>query len=131
MNYHGLVKRLDLPAGWLPPAELEYDDIRAAAISGASWQQAGPGWTRSVLNDIAYPAALTCYLAGTPRHGRPDHERDHSCRPAQRDRPQPVRHRLRRPGRLLHGGRWRHHPRPAMIPPAPPVTKMRTAASRR
>ena len=35
MNYHGLVKRLDLPAGWLPPAELDYDDIRAAAISRA------------------------------------------------------------------------------------------------
>jgi hypothetical protein len=32
MNYHGLVKRLDLPAGWVPPAELEYDDIRARAI---------------------------------------------------------------------------------------------------
>jgi hypothetical protein len=35
MNYHGLVKRLDLPASWLPPAELEYDDIRAAAITRA------------------------------------------------------------------------------------------------
>ena len=35
MNYRGLVKRLDLPAGWLPPAELEYDDIRARAISHA------------------------------------------------------------------------------------------------
>jgi hypothetical protein len=35
MNYHGLVKRLDLPAGWLPPTELDYDDIRAAAISRA------------------------------------------------------------------------------------------------
>ena len=35
MNYHGLVKRLDLPAGWVPPAELDYDDIRAAAISRA------------------------------------------------------------------------------------------------
>src|SRR6266576_1903577 len=35
MNYHGLVKRLDLPAGWMPPAELEYDDIRARAISRA------------------------------------------------------------------------------------------------
>ena len=33
MNYHGLVKRLDLPASWSPPAELEYDDIRAAAIT--------------------------------------------------------------------------------------------------
>ena len=35
MNYHGLVKRLDLPAGWVPPAKLEYDDIRARAISRA------------------------------------------------------------------------------------------------
>jgi hypothetical protein len=35
MNYHGLVKKLDLPAGWMPPAELEYDDIRASAISRA------------------------------------------------------------------------------------------------
>jgi hypothetical protein len=35
MNYHGLVKRLDLPAGWIPPAKLEYDDIRARAISRA------------------------------------------------------------------------------------------------
>jgi Dihydrofolate reductase len=35
MNYHGLVKRLDLPAGWVPPTELEYDDIRARAISRA------------------------------------------------------------------------------------------------
>jgi hypothetical protein len=33
MNSHGLVKRLDLPAGWVPPAELDYDDIRATAIS--------------------------------------------------------------------------------------------------
>jgi len=29
-----------------------------------------------VLNDIACPAALTCYVAGT-RLDRPDHERDH------------------------------------------------------
>ena len=34
-NYRGLVKRLDLPAGWVPPAKLEYDDIRARAISRA------------------------------------------------------------------------------------------------
>ena len=34
---------------------------------GAGWQQVGPTWTRSVLNDIACSAALTCYLAGT--HG--------------------------------------------------------------
>jgi hypothetical protein len=35
MNYHGLVKRLDLPAGWTAPTELEYGDIRASAISRA------------------------------------------------------------------------------------------------
>jgi hypothetical protein len=35
VNYHGLVKRLDLPAGWKAPTELEYDDIRARAISRA------------------------------------------------------------------------------------------------
>ena len=34
---------------------------------GANWGQIGPqlGWTRSVLNDIACPTALTCYLAGS------------------------------------------------------------------
>ena len=29
LNYHGLVKQLDLPAGRKAPAELAYDDIRA------------------------------------------------------------------------------------------------------
>ena len=33
MNYHGLIKRLDLPGGWTAPAELEYGDIRASAIN--------------------------------------------------------------------------------------------------
>lgn len=33
--------------------------------SGASWQQTGPAWSASVLNDITCPTALTCYLAGT------------------------------------------------------------------
>jgi hypothetical protein len=32
---------------------------------GARWVQAGPNWTTSVLNDIACPAALTCYVAGS------------------------------------------------------------------
>jgi hypothetical protein len=41
--------------------------VLRSADGGASWQQAGPNWARSVLNDIACPAALTCYLAGT--HG--------------------------------------------------------------
>lgn len=35
MNYHGLIKKLDLPAGWKAPTELAYDDIRARAISRA------------------------------------------------------------------------------------------------
>ena len=35
LNYDGLVKQLDLPAGWKAPAELAYDDIRARAISRA------------------------------------------------------------------------------------------------
>jgi photosystem II stability/assembly factor-like uncharacterized protein len=35
--------------------------------SGAGWQQIGPNWSSSVLNDIACPTSLTCYLAGT--HG--------------------------------------------------------------
>jgi hypothetical protein len=32
---------------------------------GAGWQQVGPDWSSSVLDDIACPAALTCYLAGS------------------------------------------------------------------
>jgi hypothetical protein len=39
--------------------------VLRSADGGASWQQVGPDWTRRVLNDIARPAALTCYLAGT------------------------------------------------------------------
>jgi hypothetical protein len=35
MDYRGLVRSLDLPAGYVPPAELAYDDIRARAISRA------------------------------------------------------------------------------------------------
>src|SRR5438105_1992201 len=32
---------------------------------GAGWVHAGPDWTTSVLNDIACPAALTCFIAGS------------------------------------------------------------------
>jgi hypothetical protein len=35
MDYRGLVKSLDLPAGYLPPAELAYQDLRARALSRA------------------------------------------------------------------------------------------------
>lgn len=35
MDYRGLIKRLDLPAGWTPPGVLAYEDIRARAISRA------------------------------------------------------------------------------------------------
>lgn len=33
MDYHGLVKRLSLPQGWVAPSALSYADIRAAAIN--------------------------------------------------------------------------------------------------
>ena len=36
-----------------------------SADGGAGWQQVGSNWSASVLNDIACPAALTCYLAGS------------------------------------------------------------------
>jgi hypothetical protein len=39
MNYHGLVKRLDLPAGWIPPRQLSVPGIDIAAVyptSGAA-----------------------------------------------------------------------------------------------
>jgi hypothetical protein len=32
MDYRGLVKRLEVPAGWAPPAELAYADVRATAL---------------------------------------------------------------------------------------------------
>ena len=48
MNYHGLVKSLDLPAGWKPPTELEYDDIRAPAISRAHLQDDVRGINASI-----------------------------------------------------------------------------------
>ena len=35
MNYQGLIKRLNLPAGWKAPTEPDYGDIRATAISRA------------------------------------------------------------------------------------------------
>ena len=38
INYHGLMKRLDLPPGWTAPEELEYEDIRAEALTRAHLQ---------------------------------------------------------------------------------------------
>ena len=35
MDYHGLVKRLQVPDGYIAPRELSYHDIRAHAISRA------------------------------------------------------------------------------------------------
>ena len=55
MNYHGLVKRLDLPAGWMPPAGLEYDDIRARAISRADLRRRCPGHQRQYRAHPANP----------------------------------------------------------------------------
>jgi photosystem II stability/assembly factor-like uncharacterized protein len=39
--------------------------VSRSTDGGAGWQQVGPNWSSSVLNDIACPAALTCYLAGS------------------------------------------------------------------
>jgi hypothetical protein len=39
VDYRGLIKSLDLPAGFMPPADLAYDDIRARAISRADLDQ--------------------------------------------------------------------------------------------
>jgi hypothetical protein len=33
VDYHGLVKRLQVPDGYIAPRELSYHDIRAHAIS--------------------------------------------------------------------------------------------------
>ncbi len=33
MDYSGLIKRLQVPAGWTAPTELIYDDVRASAIT--------------------------------------------------------------------------------------------------
>ena len=41
--------------------------VLRSADGGAGWRQVGPNWSASVLNDIACPTTLTCYLAGT--HG--------------------------------------------------------------
>ncbi|MGI9002807.1 MAG: GNAT family N-acetyltransferase [Pseudonocardia sp.] len=48
MDYHGLVKRLDLPAGYTAPAELAHDDIRARAISRADLQADVAGINASI-----------------------------------------------------------------------------------
>ena len=48
MDYHGLVKRLDLPDGWLAPTDLEYDDIRARAISRADFDDDVQGINASI-----------------------------------------------------------------------------------
>jgi hypothetical protein len=48
MNYRGLVKSLELPSGWTPPTELEYDDIRARAISRADLRDDVQGINASI-----------------------------------------------------------------------------------
>jgi hypothetical protein len=44
-------------------------NVVRSSDGGADWQEVGPaqGWSSSVLNDIACPSTLTCYLAGS--HG--------------------------------------------------------------
>jgi hypothetical protein len=33
LDYHGLIKRLELPPGWAAPPELHHEDIRASALT--------------------------------------------------------------------------------------------------
>jgi hypothetical protein len=33
MDYHGLIQRLELPAGWTAPTELTFGDVRAIALT--------------------------------------------------------------------------------------------------
>jgi photosystem II stability/assembly factor-like uncharacterized protein len=42
-------------------------NVYQSSDGGAAWDQIGPqlGWSSSVLNAIACPAARTCYLAGS------------------------------------------------------------------
>jgi hypothetical protein len=48
MNYQGLVKLLNLPAGWKAPVELEYDDIRATAINHTHVRDDAQGISASI-----------------------------------------------------------------------------------
>jgi hypothetical protein len=51
-----------------PESTDQYDTnavVLRSADSGTDWVGVGPEWASSVPNDIARPAALTCYLAGT------------------------------------------------------------------
>ncbi len=89
--------------------------VYRSADGGASWQQAGPNWARSVLNDIACPAALTCYLAGT--HGTIARITNGTTLPRSAPR-LPATYTASAapsPCHLLRRGRQRHHPRPPLI----------------
>lgn len=48
MNYRGLIKRLDLPAGFVAPARLRYEDLRADAITRADLADDVAGINRSL-----------------------------------------------------------------------------------
>jgi RimJ/RimL family protein N-acetyltransferase len=48
LEYRGLVKRLDLPAGYAAPTELAYKDIRARAISRADLEDDVRGINASI-----------------------------------------------------------------------------------
>ena len=51
--------------------------VYRSADGGSGWQQVGPDWTRSVLNDIACLRRADLLPGRNPRIDRPDHERDH------------------------------------------------------
>ena len=48
MDYRGLIKRLDLPVGFVAPNDLSYDDLRASAITRADLADDVAGINRSL-----------------------------------------------------------------------------------
>jgi len=52
MDYRGLVKRLQLPDGYVAPGELSYDDIRAHAISRADLDEDVRGINASIDRSV-------------------------------------------------------------------------------
>jgi hypothetical protein len=79
MDYEGLVKSLDLPAGYTPPTELAHENIHARAISRADLDDDVRGINAS-LEIIPHTARLAAETSGSPnavllRH----HDRPPAC----------------------------------------------------
>jgi hypothetical protein len=73
MDYQGLVKSLDLPAGYTPPTELVYADLHARAISRADLHEdvrginASSWWVTPDAYHRGFTRSSTSpYSAGSP-----------------------------------------------------------------